>query len=148
MNRNVEETIEHLSFLARHFSEQDVKSVLIVLLLELGVPSHYDGFEYLERTVPIVWEYPSLDMACVYEAVADQYEWRVDNVQIENAIRSAIKVAWDRRDPDVWRHYFLDMKRRADKRPANTEFISMLTQILILWKGCCKAQKKHEEVLI
>ena len=51
--------------------------------------------------------------------------------QVERAIRTAIQRAWNQRDEQIWKLYFVTMPDGSVKRPSNSEFISRLAEQII-----------------
>lgn len=147
MQYPIQETLDHVDFLARQFHQGDAQYVILVILLELDVPTNYDGFDYLSKAIALYHEDPAqMITKGLYAAVANAYRGAVDESQIESSIRSAVKSAWARRDESVWSLYFPFDKDGKIKRPSNTEFISRIARVLQLWRGCCRAYERsiHE----
>lgn len=133
-----DETLHHIRFLARLFGRDNVRYVIVVLLLELGVPTNYDGFEYIIKAVTVYFRDPSVMIVKgLYPVIAESNEKLVDGPQVESAIRTAIKAAWKDRSNTAWDRYF----HESMKKPSNTEFISRVARILELWEGCCKEEE-------
>ena len=141
MRITVDKALDHIEFLATLFGRDDVRYVIVVLLLELDVPTNYDGFDYLVRGITIYLRDPSqMIVKGLYPAIAATYGKDIAVPQIESAIRSAIKAAWKRHDAAAWERYFPGMAAR----PSNAEFISRIARILELWEGCCKKYERNE----
>lgn len=139
----IDKALNHIQFLATIFGKDSVRHVIVVLLLELDVPTNYDGFDYLVRGITIYARDPSQMMVKgLYPAIASTYEKKVEAPQIESAIRSAIKAAWKRFDATAWNRYFPG----TTEKPANAEFISRLARILELWEGCCE-ENEHKRTM-
>ena len=47
MNSTIDKTLEHVWFLARHLKKYNIRGAVIVMLMELGVPTKCVGFELL-----------------------------------------------------------------------------------------------------
>lgn len=108
-------------------------------LLELGVPAQLDGYDYLQKAIPIYASNPSQALTKeLYCAVGENC--RASAIQVERSIRTATKSAWARRDESVWRQYFPAEGARAHRCPTNGEFISRLAGYLTL-----KVMEKTEE---
>lgn len=136
----MDKTLEHVLFLARRFNKSNIRHVAIILLMELGVPTQYDGFDYIVKAIVLCVQNPALVMMKgLYNLIAEQYEREMDTHQIEQAIRSAIDSAWRRGDSEAWVRYFLSSQRHGARKPANAEFISRLARTIELWIGCCDA---------
>lgn len=136
----MDETLEHILFLARRFDKSSIRQTVIILLMELGVPTQYDGFDYLVRAIVICVQDPALVMRKgLYNLVAEQYDREIDTHQIEQAIRNAIECAWQNGRSEAWERYFLAGQRHNVRKPANAEFVSRIARTLELWTGCCEA---------
>lgn len=135
MRFEIEKTLDHVLFLTRHFDKGNVQQVIMVLLIELGVPTHYDGFDYLVKAVHIFCEDPTqMIMKGLYPAIARQYDRFIDASHIEQAIRGAIQYAWKRHDEQTWLRYFPPNEEGTLTKPTNTEFVSRLAYVVELWK--------------
>lgn len=140
MHTRIDKTMEHISFLARHFKRSETKYVVLILLLELDIPTKYDGFEFLEKAICLYSDDPGdVIVNGLYTCVARLYHGKIAAQQIEQSIRSAIREAWSHRDPQLWAFYF------SQEKPSNAEFITRVARLVELWKGCCEAQKGSKE---
>lgn len=150
MTALTEKTVKHIFFLARHFDRKSIHQVVIILLLELGVPRNLDGFDYLAKAITIYCENPTRkNMKGLYEAVAWLYGQEVEDYLVDSSIRNAIRQAWKNRDEDAWELYFPYSIRGKVKKPSNAEFIAGIAWALELWKGCCRTYEKDDrEVMI
>ena len=95
-----------------------------VILHELGVPVHRNGYRQLGVAIPCfaLDDTQSLSKE-LYPYVAARFghtDWRC----VEHAIRLVILDAWDRRDPEVWEQYFPNCR----KPPSNKQFIATLAE--------------------
>ncbi len=140
--------LDHISFLARRFDKHgDLSCVVMILLMELGIATHLDGFDYLIQAIRIYEEdFRLVILYGLYPSVAKHYGIKIESKNIEQSIRSAIRAAWETRDVVVWSWYF-----PKGKKPSSEEFIAQIARILHLWKGSCEAKKdrtdrKKEEV--
>lgn len=142
----IDETLKHIDFLAKLFGRNNVRYVIVVLLLELGIPTNYDGFDYLIQAITIYHTDPSqMIMKGLYPAVAKTSQKNVDGQHVESSIRTAIKIAWKYHDDIAWKRYFSETSRK----PSNTEFVSKIARVLELWEGCCEEYElKNEEEAI
>lgn len=145
----INEAIEHLRFLAKMFSRKNVRYVVILLLLEIGIPTNYDGFEYLVQAIMIYFSDPAqMIVKGLYPAVANACNKPEDAELIDSAIRAAIAFAWDQCCDT--RELYFPSNRYSDK-PSNTVFISRVARILQVWEGCRKEVESEgykEEVAI
>ena len=143
MPKNIEKTLDHILFLARRFHVSEIKYIAMVLILELGIDPKYDGYNYLLKAITMYLEAPSkLSIKNLYSAIAALYNGAIDEDQVEQSIRSAIKHAWDRRDNETWGYYFIFESQEEIGKPSNGEFISMVACIVELWKGWSKEYEK------
>ena len=139
--------MKHMEFLASLYGKDKVRYVVVIILLELGIPTNYDGFDYLIQAIIIYHTDPSqMIVKGLYPAVAKASKKAVDGPHVESAIRAAIKAAWKHHDDIAWRWYFSGTSRR----PSNTEFVSKIARVLELWEGCCEEyeRKKEEEAIV
>jgi len=145
MIESVEKTVKHIFFLARHFDRKCIHQVVIILLLELGVPRNLDGFDYLAKAITIYCENPTrTNMKGLYQAVVRLYGQEVEDYLVDSSIRNAIRLAWKNRDEDAWALYFPYSIRGRIKKPSNAEFIAGIAWALELWKGCCRRYEKDD----
>lgn len=151
MDSTVVTTLDHVRFLARRFTKDQVDCAATAILLELGIPAHYDGFDYLvEIIVLYVMDPLQVMMKGLYTVVANRHSKEPDPTLIEQAIRYAIKMAWKKRDDRIWILYFPGLEQKM-KKPTNTELIAHIARILRLWKGCCRTyedRSSQEEVTV
>lgn len=99
------------------------------MLLELGIPTKLDGFQYLCQAIPRLAEDPGQSLTKeLYPAVGRLCHRQGQNV--ERSIRSAIGAAWENRDDRVWRRYFPTDHHGQIPRPTNAAFLSRLAGYL------------------
>ena len=100
------------------------------LLLALGIHTNNKGYIYLREAIPIYAKDPQQSVTKeLYPAVARLCGGSVE--QVERAIRTAIQRAWNQRDEQIWKLYFVTMPDGSVKRPSNSEFISRLAEQII-----------------
>lgn len=134
MKCTIEGTLKHVLFYSKYLNNFDLQSVTVAVLIELGVATKRNGFDYLKKAVMLLYEEPVSQVTKdIYPAVGACYSPAVGKLQVEQAIRSAINEAWKNRDEDVWAYYF-----PQGKKPSNAEFISGIVRFLELLRGCRK----------
>lgn len=139
MAGSIEGTLNHALFLARHLNTGDLHCKALVVLLELGFPTDRDGFQYLKNAIVFYCAKPrQMITKEIYPAVGRLYDPQAGERQVETAIRSVIKEAWENRDEEVWACYFPKDRNGTVKRPTNREFVSRVACFLELWQNCCK----------
>lgn len=138
MESTIDKTLDHVMFLARHFKKSDFQSVILVVLLELGIPTQREGFTYLRTVIAQRYDHPLLTMKELYPTVGVSCDTDAGYFQVEQAIRAAINAAWKNRDDKHWDYYFPADESGKMKKPSNTEFITRIACILELWRGCCE----------
>ena len=152
MPYSLDYVLRRMSLLARHLNKCDPQYIAVILLMELGVSTKHDGFEYLKCAIVMRFQDPYLSIAKeVYPAVSRQSAEHVSENQVERSIRNAIKAAWKCRDEEAWAHYFPASCNGKVARPSNAEFITRLARVLELWKGCCQAYEQQscsEEAMV
>lgn len=152
MPYSVDYLLKRMSLLARHLNGCDPLYIATILLMELGVSTKHDGFEYLRRAIVIRFENPYLSiMKDIYPAVARQSAPSVSESQVERSIRNAIRMAFRCTSEESWAHYFPAGLNNKIALPSNAEFITRLARVLDLWKGCCQAYEQlscREETMV
>ena len=93
-------------------------------MLDLGVPRHLNGYEYLREAIRLT----NRDMSLVssvtkllYPMVAKKYG--VTTSKVERAIRSAIEVSWGRGQGELFEELFGYSRQTSENRPTNSEYI-------------------------
>ena len=139
MRCRTDETLRHVQFLTRRINKEDISSVILIILIEMGFSPHHDGFVYLRKCIEMNLEDPRrMVTKDLYPCVAKFfgcYDWRT----IEQAIRSTIKCGWDTRNEELWESFFPIGRDGKLKCPSNKEFIAKVTCILELWLSCEEA---------
>ncbi len=121
-------------------SSFNLESVVTSIILEIGVPAHIKGYQYLRDSIMLAVEEPDVINGVtkvLYPSVAKRNGTTASRV--ERAIRHAIEVAWDRGDVDVLNSYFGYTIHNLRGKPTNSEFIAMIADKIRLSK---KSQMK------
>lgn len=133
----MENLLLHLVSLAQHFSNFSKRHIVEIFLLEIGINSKKDSFDYLVDSVLIQAETDcSLVTKNVYPAVASTYG--METKAVEKAIERAIRQAWKDRD-EKWDMYFLNVNQVT-----SGEFVARLAKILGFWEDICKTVVQKE----
>ena len=99
------------------------------LLFSLGFVTKHHGYAYLLEALVMVAQTPDQSVTKhLYPSIGAKFNCVRANV--EHAIRTAIKVAWTKRDDAVWKQYFLPSADGYIDKPTNAVFISRLSQEL------------------
>lgn len=130
---SVDDLIEHLDFLARSLSFYDERYIVKIFLLELGIPTQGNKFDYVSEAV-MLWYSESMRRVSkeIYPAIAKKYRPYATMEQVEKTISRAIERAWKKRD-QMWETFFPE-----PQRPTNTEFISRMAKVLEMWVDRCE----------
>lgn len=140
MKSRTDETLRYVQFLARRFDKQDIKAVTLVILFDLGFSTSNDGFEYLRRAIEMNVLHSGRAMVKgLYPTIGRMYDTCDSWKSVEQAIRRAIRTAWNERDEETWEIFFPTKKGRAPKRPSNKDFITRISCIIELWQSCKEA---------
>lgn len=136
MKESMENSLEHIEGLVRRFYKSDLDYVLMIMLIELGIPKHVEGFHYL---ITAILNY-SDNMICLvntklYGIVVAQSKRKISTIIVERAIHRAIAAGWKNRKGKMWEYYFPGIDMDSEKAPTNHQFISMMALVLELWKG-------------
>ncbi|MBQ8805535.1 MAG: sporulation initiation factor Spo0A C-terminal domain-containing protein [Bacteroidaceae bacterium] len=132
----IDRTLDHIQLLARHLDPYNLRAGIVIILMELGVPTQSMGFEFLKKAIELQREDPTRALSKdVYLEISSHYpqysEW-----SIERAIRQAIKKAWISGSPQAWSWYFSYDGQTIANKPTNSEFISRIAYILEIWQEC------------
>lgn len=103
------------------------------ILREIGVPAHIKGYQFLRDAILMVMADPGLINAVtksLYPTISVKNGTTASRV--ERAIRHAIEVAWDRGDIETLNRYFGGTVNSLRGKPTNSEFISQLSDRLLL----------------
>ena len=112
----------------RTSSGASLEAVVTGILLEIGVPAHIKGYQYVrDAIVYAVRDKTVLNgvTKILYPAVAKANDTTPSRV--ERAIRHGIEVAWDRGDVEVLNSYFGYTIHNLRGKPTNSEFIAMIS---------------------
>lgn len=151
MKSAIDDTVEYVKLLAQRLGGCSPNCVVLVILMDLGIPVNHVGFEYLKEAILLQYEDPVRDLENdIFPAIAAKYgDGTISNKLLETAIRSVIRSAWSRTQVDVWQKYIPSICSSAGRPPTNTEVISGLARIVELWQGCADAymRQKNREVI-
>lgn len=140
----MDNTIDFVKRRAKSMRFCNTSCVVLEILLELGMPTNFEGFEYLKAAVLLRYINPYWTVTNnIYPAISKQNGSVLTNEQIDTAIRSAISVAWKDADIAIWKLFFPTILKRRNKKPTNTEFIYELAHIVELWRGCAEAYERQ-----
>jgi len=132
---------ERAKFLARHSDRDDLRSIVLLVMYDLGLPLHYTGFDYMKNLLPIALRDPSqIVIKELFLKVGILYIPPVGYFLMEKSIRSMILKAWSDKQMEKWRCYFPEYMLQGRKPPSNLEFIAALVYFLEMWQGCCKEE--------
>ena len=138
MENTIDLTLKRVLFFARRLQGCDPMCVIILVLIDLQVDSHRDGFSYLKHAIERFYREPGHLQKDIYPAVAERYSVEINSAQMDTAIRKVIEDAWKRRDDRIWRYYFQPDRNGRFRKPSNAEFIAKIAIFVELWQGCCK----------
>lgn len=113
--------------------EYDLSETVTEMLLEIGVPAHLKGYQYIREAIILTVRNPEVLESItktLYPTVAKTYGTTAS--KIERAMRHAIEVACDRGDVDVFQKIFGYTVSVSKGKPTNSEFIAMLADHISL----------------
>lgn len=106
------------------------------LMLELGIPAHLKGYQYLRTAITMCVE----DMELIgsvtkllYPDLAKRY--MTTDQKIERAIRNAIEVSWERGNAELFKKLFGYSNGIGHGRPTNSEYIASVADYVRLEQG-------------
>ena len=117
-------------------SKQELEQAISSFMLELGIPAHLRGYQYLRSAVEMCTE----DMELVgsvtkllYPDLAKMY--KTTDQKIERAIRNAIEVSWERGNSALFEQLFGYCNSNEYTRPTNSEYIASVADYIRLKYG-------------
>lgn len=144
MESTINKTLKHVLLLAQHLNKCDFGGAVIVVLMELGVPTKSMGFEFLKKAILLQRKDPTRSLTNdIYLEITLHYR-QTSEEQVEQCIREAIKLAWRRGSRKAWEWYFSYDGQALATKPSNSEFISRIAYILELWQECKKKEVSYE----
>lgn len=145
MESTIEITLHHILLLVRHLEHCNLPGFVLVVLMELGVPTKCLGFECLKAAIRLQNENPTRTLAKDIYAEIAQMIGNCSEEQVDQAIREVIKMAWKYGSQRAWDWYFSYDGKPVLKRPTNSEFISRVAYIMELWQECVNARRDQDE---
>ena len=126
-----------MQFLARRFDKHNTRAVILIILIDLGFSPSNDGFAYLRSAIELhASAAAAYTIKGIYPAISptgdDDHSWHY----IDQAIRRAVKAAWNGRDAEIWELFF---PLHGANCPSNKEFIARISCIVELWQSCREA---------
>lgn len=113
-----------------------VEQIISGLMLELGIPAHLKGYQYLRTAIIMCVE----DMELIgsvtkllYPDLAKRY--MTTDQKIERAIRNAIEVSWERGNSELFTELFGYGNGTGHGRPTNSEYIASVADYVRLEQG-------------
>lgn len=97
------------------------------LLLQCGFQASQIGYRYLREAVLIAYqdeETVTSVTKLLYPEIAKRF--KVNDKQVERAIRNSIETAWVKGNQEVLQEIFQEYFQRSAARPTNTEVIKVL----------------------
>jgi two-component system response regulator (stage 0 sporulation protein A) len=112
---------------SRRAAKKDLASEIHNALLEIGIPTHIKGYQFVVEAITFTVH----DMYAVNAITKELYPhvakvFQSTPSRVERAIRHAVEVAWDRGDLDVFQRYFGNSISPNKGKPTNSEFISRM----------------------
>lgn len=118
---------------AEKISDQELERQISGFMLELGIPAHLRGYQFLRSAVRMCVQ----DMELVgsvtkllYPDLARMYGTTPQ--KIERAIRNAIEVSWERGNSDIFEELFGYRNTSEYSRPTNSEYIATVADYIRL----------------
>ena len=113
--------------------DYDLSETVTEMLLEIGVPAHLKGYQYVREAIILTVRDPEIlgsITKSLYPTVAKNYG--TTSSKVERAMRHAIEVACDRGDVDAFQKIFGYTVSMAKGKPTNSEFVAMLADNISL----------------
>lgn len=110
------------------FSAEEKQTIAARLLQDLGFSNKLDGFYALKVAIPLFAADPKQRLSKeLYPEVASILG-NCSAAQVEHAIRTAVKAAWNSHDAECWDSVFPGNTTRVKERPSNRCFIAALSE--------------------
>ena len=106
-------------------NEQESKTYITKIMLELGVPAHLRGYHYLREAIyrsVLNMELVGSVTKLLYPEIAKSF--KTTDQKVERALRNAIEVSWQRGNQKMFDEIFGYSKEMGKKRPTNSEYIA------------------------
>lgn len=107
------------------YSKDDIHSIIVSLLKELGISQHLRGFDYMVYAIEMALEdRDCLKNTCkvLYPSVAEKVG--STGARVERSIRHAIENGIDKGNVDTWYAVFGNSIHPDKGKPTNREFIT------------------------
>ncbi len=114
-------------------SAADLEKQVTSIILEVGIPAHVKGYQYVRRAILMAISDPDVINGVtkiIYPTIAK--EFKTTSSRVERAIRHAIEVAWDRGNVETLTSLFGYSVSGTRDKPTNSEFIAMIADRLRL----------------
>ena len=139
MDSTMRPALKHAKCLAREMNKCNRRYIIHIALKELGMPSSQDGFPLAKSTIQILCENPFCRLRDgAYTAAGILSDPPMDNEQVDQAIRRAIKAAWNNRNEKMWKYYFPESSSGKMTCPSNRDFLTAVADFVELWQGFCE----------
>lgn len=145
MTLNTDRLLSHIKALASTFSVSDMQYVIVVILVELGIPAKLEGYHFLKTAISLYSE-DSIRMVSngLYATVAKQYGRNISKELVDRGIRDAIRAGWENRAGRMWDCYMAGTNCDKMKPPSNHEFIAEIVRVLELFVGLRQAYEREQ----
>lgn len=117
-------------------SAQELEQIVSDFMLELGIPAHLRGYQFLRSAVEMCVENMELVGSVtklLYPDLAKLYQ--TTDQKIERAIRNAIEVSWERDNSELFEELFGYCNSVEYTRPTNSEYIAAVADHIRLKYG-------------
>lgn len=145
MESTIERTLCHIQLLARHLDHYNLRGGIVIVLMELGIPTKCVGFELLTKAIELQYNDPTRILSKdIYLEIVTRYN-QISEEAVERSIRDAIKRAWRYGSRQAWDWYFSYEGQPVTSKPTNSEFISRIAYILEIWQECKTIRGEYDE---
>lgn len=106
-------------------SSQELEQIISDFMLELGIPAHLRGYQFLRSAVEMCvrdMELVGSVTKLLYPDLAKMYQ--TTDQKIERAVRNAIEVSWERGNSELFEELFGYNNSPEYSRPTNSEYIA------------------------
>lgn len=105
--------------------DNNLERYVTKLMLELGMPAHLRGYQYIREAILLTQEDMELVSSVtklLYPVISKKY--KATDQKVERAIRNAIEVSWSRGNRNLFCEIFGYSMEDGRNRPTNSEYIA------------------------
>ena len=144
MQSTIDKTLSHVLRLSEHAGNRSIAAKVIVVMMELRMPTKCNGFEFLKKSILLQHKDPTRALSGdIYQEIALHYRQDSEDL-VDQAIRETIDRAWKTGSKKAWDWYFSYDGQSQARKPSNSDVISRIAYVVELWQECCTGEVCYE----